>query len=110
MDDWVEVGLTGGLTGTITGSGNPYCFFGCTPESPVGGAIVQVNISVSGPLYTAPPDEGGVPRGNVNASRVVSTVVTKGESVSFNESVSTGYFWVPRARVSFSAGIFVEAY
>lgn len=110
MDDWVEVGLTGALSGTITGSGNPYCFFGCTEDSPVGGGYARARISISGPTYTAPPDEGGVPVSGIHADTgSLGGFVTKGETISINQFVSTGYFWVPRGEaISFSASLSVE--
>ncbi len=110
MDDWVEVGLTGSLTGSISGSGSPYCFFGSGPDAPVGAGYVQASITASGPLYTAPPDEGGVFVGSRTASSgTLGGFVTSGETLSYNEFVSTGYFWVPRGEtISFSAGMFVE--
>lgn len=110
MDDWVEVGLTGVLSGAIVGSGRPYCFFGCTPESAVGAGYARARVSISGPIYSAPPEEGGVLLGSASADTgAKGGFVTSGQSIDFNEFVSTGYFWVPRGQpVSFTASLSVE--
>lgn len=110
MDNWVEVGLTGVLSGSFVGSGQPYCFFGCNEDSPVGAGYAQASISISGATYTAPPDEGGVPVSGVGANTgSMGGFVVSGESIDLNEFVSTGYFWVQRGvPISLSASLFLE--
>jgi len=101
QDDWVEVSLTGVLSGTIVGTG-------------LGGTgSARARVSVSGNIWTAAPEDGGTFIG----SKTADTGDRGGEVRSYNESqviditefVSTGRFWVPRGEpVSFSASLGVQ--
>lgn len=103
QDDWVEVGLTGALSGSIVG------------ERQGGTGSARARIDISGNIWTAPPDEGGV-----FINRVSADTGDRGGSVrsfddsqviNINEFVSTGYFWVPRGdAVTFTVGLSVQIY
>lgn len=100
QSDWVEFGLGGFLTGTITGQG-----LGGT-----GSAFAQINLS--GPIYDSPD---GIFVGNVFASTgiqggSVRSFDDNGQQISINKSLSTGFYSVPRgASISFTISMSVTA-
>lgn len=103
QSEWVEVGLTGVLSGTIQGTG-------------LGGTgFANARVWVSGNLYTADPADGGVPLGGSVAAAIEEGGSVRSfddsQTISVTEFVSTGYFWVRRGEtVSFGASLGVEVF
>lgn len=102
QQDWVEVGLTGALTGTVKGTG-----LGGTGSG-------RARVSVSGNLYTAPPEDGGTPLGSLSREGFVGGSVRSfndTQTITGSEFVSTGFFWVRRGEtVNFSASLGVSVF
>ncbi len=103
QDDWVQVGLTGALSGSIVGQG-----LGGTGSG-------RARVVISGNIWNAPQDEGGAFLGTVTADTGYRGGSVRSfnasQVININEFVSTGYFWVPRGdAITFNASLSVRVY
>ena len=101
--EYVEVSLTGALTGTITGTG-----LGGTGSG-------EARVSVTGNLFTASPDDGGTPKSSAGGFSGTQGGSVRSfldsQVISVSQFVSTGRFFVRRGQpVSFSASLSTQVF